>query len=146
MKILVLGLICLASSMVALAQSEKQSFILEEYINAHNIGTNAAFIKFMKNTYSRDLYTKLDLNKQVKFYQQIVSEFGRLNSNIYKTASESSEKLIVYLIKEDESLLNSNINPAEVSVVELDVLADSRYLRRGLGLGALICEDIKLKK
>lgn len=146
MKILLLGFICLASSLFVLAQSEKHSVILEKYINAHNIGTNVAFIKFMKNTYHHDLYNKLDLTKQIKFYQQIVSDFGRLNSNIYKTASESSEKLIVYLIKEDESLLNSNINPAEVLVVELDFLADSSYLRRGLGLGSLICEDIKLKK
>jgi hypothetical protein len=122
-------------------QTNDQQAILDKFITYHNDGTEKALNQFIRETYNPVLYDKVDLKKQTAFYDQIVKEFGRLNEHIYKVESETSLKLIVHLIKESETILNRNIDPREILVVEIDVSDNnSKYLSRGLGLGALVCE------
>ena len=60
---------------------------------------------------------------------------------MYKTVESSSNKLIVHLIKEADSPMNMDIDPIDILVVEIDLdPKNSKYLARGLGLGALVCE------
>ena len=123
------------------SQNKEQQAILDKFISYHNDGTEKAIVEFVKETYNADLYAKIDLGKHRTFYKQIANEFGPLNNQIYKIEFESRLKLIVHLIKEDESVLNRNIDPREILVVEIDVADNnSKYLSRGLGLGALVCE------
>ena len=123
------------------SQNKEQQAILDKFIAYHNDGSEKALGQFIKETYNPGLYDKIDLGKHTAFYDQIVREFGRLNDQVYKVESETQLKLIVHLIKEDETVLNKNIDPREVLVVEIDVSDDNaKYLSRGLGLGALVCE------
>ena len=118
--------------------------MLEKFLVAHNSGTEVAFERFIKDTYNPELYNQVDLDKHVAFYRQIVNDFGSLNPKIYHTVEASSLKFIVHLIKDNETVLNKDIGPADILVVEIDLFAKNKnYLDRGLGLGALICEKEK---
>lgn len=123
-------------------QTAYQKNILEKFIKAHNDGSEVAIKNFIKESYHPAVYKKIDINKHVNFYNHIIKEFGPLNKLTYKVTEESKRKLIVQLIKENESVLNQDIDPAEILVVEIDMSEDNpKYMERGLGLGALVCED-----
>ncbi len=95
-------------------------------------------MQFIKDTYHPEVYKNINLSKHVAFYEHIINDFGQLNTIIYKKVEETSIKLIVHLIKIEESLLNKNIDPANILVVEIDTHVKSpNYLSRGLG--ALVC-------
>ena len=127
--------------LTCLSQNKEQQAILDKFITYHNDGSEKALSQFAKETYNPILYDKIDLEKHTAFYDQIAREFGRLNEQIYKLETETQLKLIVHLIKEDETVLNKNIDPREILVVELDLSDNNlKYLSRGLGLGALVCE------
>ena len=122
------------------SQSGEKYDILNKFIAMHNAGTQEAISQFIKETYHPDIYKKLDLSKQVKFYDYIINDFGQLNTMVYQQVEETVTKLIVHLIQRDESILNKNIDPANILVVEIDIDSkNTEYLSRGLGLGALVC-------
>ena len=123
------------------AQNNQQLAILNKFITIHNLGTEKAIGQFIKETYNPGLYDRIDLKKHIEFYDQIIKEFGALNDVVYKIEEEKPYKVIVHLIKKNESFLNQNIDPTEILVVEIDISKEMpRYLSRGLGLGALVCE------
>jgi len=71
----------------------------------------------------------------------ISKDFGQLKPIVYEKIEESPLRLVVYLIKEEESLLNKNIDPTEILMVEFDFNEKNpKFLNRALGLGALACE------
>lgn len=108
---------------------------------AHNAGTEDALRKFITECYEPPIYEQLDLASHVAFYKQIISDFGPLNNQIYEKVEETRSKLIVHLIKKNESLLKNKIDPAEILVVEMDMSkVYPKHMSRGLGLGALVCE------
>jgi hypothetical protein len=122
------------------SQSKNQIQLLDKFVIAHNLGTEDAISKFIKEAYEPTLYKKIDLKKQIKFYEQIVKEFGPLKNEIYELVEVKPTKLVVQMIKKDESLLNKSIDPTEILMVELDTSEkEANYLTRGLGLGALVC-------
>ena len=126
------------------SQNRNQLVILDKFIVANNSGTNEAISQFIKDTYEPNLYKKIDLEEHIKFYAMITEDFGQLKNIVYEKIEEKPLRLVVYLIKENENLLNKSINPAEVLVVEMDLNEQNpKYLKLGLGLGALVCESNK---
>ena len=126
------------------SQNRNQLVILDKFIVANNSGTNEAISQFIKDTYEPSLYKKIDLEEHIKFYAMITEDFGQLKNIVYEKIEEKPLRLVVYLIKENEKLLNKSINPAEVLVVEMDLNEQNpKYLKLGLGLGALVCESNK---
>ena len=106
----------------------------------HNEATDQSIESFIKQSYLPEVLEQIDLSKHVAFYRHTINEFGPLNLAVYEKVEESDSKLIVHLIKEDESINNQNIDPTEILSVEIDIHNDHpHYLTRGLGLGALAC-------
>jgi hypothetical protein len=141
MKKLILSLFTIASVISAYAQNPNQSIILNKFIAANNAGTHEAFSQFISDTYSPDLLKKVDIKDHIEFYTMISEDFGKLKTVVYEKIEEKPLRLVVHLIKENQSLLNKSINPAEVLVVEMDLdERNQKYLKKGLGMGALICE------
>ena len=137
--------LCIAAT--CFSQNKNAETILAQFVQAHNRGDDQAIEEFIRINYHPSQLEKLEISKQVAFYQQIINEFGILHSQVYNTITDTEHKLIVHLIKEDESLLNREVDPANVLVVEIDLHPENpKYLARGLGLGALICEIRKDKK
>jgi len=123
------------------SQNNTQSTILNKFIAANNSGTEESISQFIKESYEPSLYKKIDLEQHIAFYNMISKDFGRLKSKVYEMIEEKPLKLVVLLIKEEESLLNKNIDPSEVLMVEFDFSEKNpKFLNRALGLGALVCE------
>ena len=141
MKKILLTLLTITIVTFSYSQNRNQLVILDKFIVANNSGTNEAISQFIKDTYEPNLYKKIDLEEHIKFYAMISEDFGQLNTIVYKKIEEKPLRLVVYLIKENENLLNKSINPAEILVVEMDLNEQNpKYLKQGLGLGALVCE------
>ncbi len=123
------------------SQNRNQLVILNKFIAANNSGTKESISQFIKETYEPNLYNKIDLKEHTKFYAMISEDFGQLKTIVYEKIEEKPLRLVVYLIKKNENLLNKTINPAEILVVEMDLNEKNpKYLNRSLGLGALVCE------
>ncbi len=136
----------LATTVVTFSYSQNSNHlvILDKFIAANNSGNTEIISQFIKDTYEPNLYNKIDLEEHIKFYAMIYQDFGQLKTIVYENIEEESLRLVVYLIKEKESLLNKSINPAEILVVEMDLNEQNpKYLKIGLGLGALVCESKK---
>lgn len=141
MKILILILLTITIETSVYSQNKNQSIILDKFIAANNAGTHEAYNKFINDTYDHDLLSKIDLEKHIKFYTMISEDFGKLKTVVYKKIEEKPLRLVVYLIKENQSVWNKSINPAEILVIEMDLHEQNQsYLKKGLGLGALVCE------
>jgi hypothetical protein len=141
MKKTILTIIAIAFVTLSYSQNSKQLTVLNKYIIANNVGTSEAFSLFIKETYNPQLFKKINLKSHIDFYSMISKDFGQLKLEVYKKTEETSSRLVVHLIKENESLFNKNISPTEVLVVEMDFNKNKpSYLKKGIGLGALICE------
>lgn len=115
--------------------------ILDRYIIANNDGSDDAIELFIHENYNPDLAKKIKMQDHINFYRQISGEFVSLNKTVYKTVKSTSDKLIVHLIKEADSPMNMDIDPIDILVVEIDLDPENpKYLAKGLGLGALVCE------
>ncbi|MEQ9376935.1 MAG: hypothetical protein RIG68_17225 [Imperialibacter sp.] len=140
MKTLFASLLIIAGT-TCYSKSGNDLEILNKFIRANNSGTEEAIGEFIKETYEPHLFEKIDLEKHIDFYMMISKNFGHLNTMVYKKIEENPLRLVVHLIKESESVLNKSIDPSEILVVEIDLNKDNpKYLSRGLGLGALVCE------
>ncbi len=75
----------------------------------------------------------------MKFYKQIIHEFGKIQEVIYETEKDTDIKLKVQVLKEATPLVPEP-GPEEILVIEIDLDPENkRYLAKGLGMGALIC-------
>ena len=141
MKQIILILFLLFSFTSIQSQSKKQRNIITSYITAHNNGTTEAIIHFIKQNYTTNYLKKIDIDTHVNFYKNIIKEFGALNFDIYKTVEQLPNRIVVYLIKENVSTLTNYLEPTEILVLELDQDPNnSKFLKKGLGLGSLLCE------
>ena len=141
MKKNLITLFAITTMAFAYSQNNNQSIILNKFIVANNSGTEDAFSKFIKETYEPNLYEKIDLKQHIEFYTMISNDFGKLKPIVYEKMEESPLKLVVLLIKENESLSNKDIPSTEILMVKIDQNEKKpKYLGRALGLGALICE------
>jgi len=133
--------IAMAVVTLTYSQNNNQQKILNKYIMANNAGTVEAFSQFIKETYNPQLLKKINLTLHIDFYSMVSKDFGQLKLDVYNKTEETPSRLVVHLIKENESLFNKKINPAEVLVVEMDFNKNGpTYLNKGIGVGALICE------
>ena len=114
--------------------------ILDAWIVTQNEGTEEAVTKFIKTYYAPELLSKIkNFEDHVNFYMTIIREFGDVQTTVYKTDKSAANKLKVQLLKKN-SLLYPAPKPEEILVVEIDLDDKNRnYLKRGLGMGALIC-------
>ncbi len=114
--------------------------ILDAWIVTQNEGTDKAVRAFIDTYYSPELLEQMkNYEDHVKFYKQIISEFGKIQDVIYETENNTALALKVQLLKEATSLVPEP-GPEDILVVEIDLDPDNKqYLRRGLGMGALIC-------
>lgn len=141
MKKIIFSLFIITTVTASNAQTKSQSSILDKFIAANNAGTPEAISKFIKETYDQSLLNKINLQEHIDFYTMISKDFGKLKSSVYQKIEENPQKLVVHLIKEKQNPLTVSINPAEVLVVEMDLNErNPKYLKKGLGLGALVCE------
>lgn len=141
MKKILLFLFAITIVTFGYSQNSNHLEILNGFIDANNSGTKEAISQFIKDSYEPILYQKINLEEHIKFYTMISEDFGQLKTLVYEKIEETPLKLVVYLIKENENLLNKNINPLEILIVEMDLSeTNPKYLNRALGLGALICE------
>lgn len=144
MRKTILIIFTITATAAAYSQNEHQVAILNQFVNANNAGTPEAFTQFIKQTYHPDLLKKIDLNTHIEFYKMIAEDFGKLKTSLYEKIEEKPIRFVGHLIKEKESLLNKAVNPAEILVVEMDLHEQNpTYLKKALGLGALICEREK---
>lgn len=105
-----------------------------------NSGTELAVKKFINNHYSPSLLGRMkNFNDHVNFYMTAIHDFGDIQEDVFKIEESSKYRLKVQLLKKD-ALLVPEPTPEEILVVEIDLDPDNpKYLKRGLGMGALIC-------
>jgi hypothetical protein len=141
MEKIILILFAITIATPVFSQNKNQSIILDKFIAANNAGTREAISQFINETYDHDLLSKIDFEEHIQFYDMISEDFGKMKTVVYEKIEEKPLRLVVHLIKENQSVLNKSINPAEILVVEMD-LHEQRptYLKKGLGLGALVCQ------
>ncbi|GAB5524672.1 MAG: hypothetical protein Roseis2KO_25440 [Roseivirga sp.] len=133
-------LVSLVSSFGIANITEDTQRILDAWVATQNKGTDEAVRAFIDTYYSPELFKKMkNYEDHVKFYKQIISEFGKIQQVIYETETNTATKLKVQLLKEATPLVPEP-GPEEILVVEVDLDPDNKqYLNRGLGMGALIC-------
>jgi len=144
MKNLLIFLFAISFAVDSYSQNKQQAAILEQFIKAHNMGTETAIRNFIKDTYHPKVYSKLNLKAHIAFYSQIIQEFGPLNFRTYKMVEARPFRFVVHLIKVNQRIQNKNINPLDILVVKIDLSKnDKKYMPHGLGLGSLVCEQRK---
>ena len=145
MKIITLMASLALSPILTFGQSQNQEQILNNFIRAHNAGTTQAIEGFINEFYSPDLLKRVNMETQVNFYQQIINEFGSLNKATYKLNEETNDHLVVWLIKENENIVNQNINAAEILVVEMDTSPKKRHISfQRFGIGFTVVPNEKI--
>jgi len=142
MKHLFLTITALLTFSISSSQNKDQLNILDHFIIAHNDGSENAIKEFIKETYLPEIYEKINLDDHVKFYKQVINEFGDLNKQIYYLVEETPHKLIVHLIKKNENINNLVINPEDILQVEIDLSqTNPKYMEKGLGLDSLLYDQ-----
>lgn len=114
--------------------------ILEAWIETQNKGTDKAIMAFIEEYYTPEVLSKMkNRSDHLKFYRQAVDEFGPIQKGIYEVMNSSKTKLKVQLLKVGTPLAPAP-TPEEILVIEIDLDPNNtKYISRGLGMGALIC-------
>ncbi len=114
--------------------------VLDALIAMQNDGSDESINEFIDEFFHPDLMREMtNKSAHVAFYRQIIDEFGNVESNIYKVEESTSTKLKVQLIKKGIAFIPEP-SPNQILVVEIDLhKEETKYLARGLGMGALIC-------
>jgi len=142
MKHLLLAITALLVFATSYSQNKDQLNILDNFIIAHNDGSDDAIKQFIKDSYLPEIYATINLNDHVAFYRQVINEFGNLNNQIYYLVEETPHKLIVHLIKKNKNINSLVINPEDILQIEIDLSkTNSKYMEKGLGLGSLLYEQ-----
>jgi len=120
--------------------SDDAKVILEAWVETQNNGTDEAITSFIKTYYKPSLLAQMkNFEDHVKFYRQVIDEFGPIQKVIFEEMESTKTKLKVQLLKEGTPLVPTP-QPEEILVVEIDLDAKNpKFLERGLGMGALIC-------
>lgn len=120
--------------------NEHTEAVLKAWIKTQNEGTDKAIIAFIDDYYSPEVLKKMK-NKEdhLKFYRQVIDEFGALQDIVYEVMETSDNRLKVQLLKVGTTLTPTP-TPEEILVVEIDLdPKNKKKMVRGLGMGALIC-------
>ena len=142
MKQLLLILTAAFTFATSYSQNKDQLNILDNFIIAHNDGSEKAIKQFIKNSYLPEIYDNINLKDHIAFYKQIVTEFGDLNHQIYYIVEETPHKVIVHLTKKNRAINNQNINPEDILQVEIYLSKENaKYMQNGLGLGSLFGDE-----
>lgn len=122
------------------SEESKTERVLKAWVVMQNEGTDAAVRRFIDGYYSPALLENMkNYEAHVKFYKQIINEFGPVQDIIYHTEEAGENKLKVQLLKVGRTLVPEP-TPEEILVVNIDLDPNNQdYLARGLGLGALVC-------
>lgn len=113
--------------------------LLAEWLKAHNKANFDTLSVFVKKCYSEKLLSKVDLQKHVDFYFEATKMFGKLRQKPYQIEKNKKLTIIAYFLKEGLALPEA-ADPENVVVVEIDADIDNpKFLRRGVGMAALIC-------
>lgn len=114
--------------------------VLKAWLEMQNTGTKPAVEHFIKNYYDPSLLKKMEsLEDHVNFYMSMIHDFGNIQDIVYKTEEDSKYRLKVQLLKKGALLIPAP-SPEEILVVEIDLDPENpKYLKRALGMGALIC-------
>ena len=133
-------IICLYIALFFSAPNEETpQKVLDAWMEMQNAGTDEAIKEFINQYYSPAMIGKMNMKDHVAFYRQIIDEFGEVQKLIYQKEVDQPFKLKVQLLKKGVAMVPEP-TPYEILVVEIDLDPEQpRYLKRGLGLGALIC-------
>lgn len=120
--------------------SDDAKVILDAWIETQNKGTDEAIGAFIKTYYKPSLLEKMkNFEDHLKFYRQVIDEFGPIQKVVFEEMESTKTKLKVQLLKQGTPLVPTP-GPEEILVVEIDLDANNpKFLERGLGMGALIC-------
>lgn len=114
--------------------------LARSWLAAHNAGDEVSLAQWIEDTYAPALLDHVDVGEHAAFYRSIVEDFGELSPMPVAVTESSARRLVVHL--RPTGVLEPD--PTTTLVVEVEVdPEDSGHLVRGLGLGALICEDKK---
>jgi len=114
--------------------------LARSWLAAHNAGDEVSLARWVEDAYAPQLLDRIDVAEHVAFYQSIVQDFGELSPTPVAVTESSARHLVVHL--RPVSVLVPD--PTTTLVVDIEVAPeDPGHLTRGLGLGALICEDKK---
>lgn len=114
--------------------------LARSWLAAHNAGDEVSLAQWIEDTYAPELLDHVDVGAHVAFYQSIVEDFGELSPTPVAVTESSAQRLVVQL--RPIGILEPD--PTTTLVVEVEVDPENPgHLVRGLGLGALICEDKK---
>lgn len=114
--------------------------VARSWLAAHNAGDEVSLAQWIEDAYGPELLDHVDVGAHVAFYQSIVADFGELSPTPVAVTESSAQRLVVHL--RPTAILEPD--PTTTLVVEVEVdPEDPAHLLRGLGLGALICEDRK---
>ena len=140
MKYLLILSVLIFSTLRSVEENSHTQRLLKAWLEMQNVGTKPAVEHFIKNYYSPDVLQKMkNFDDHVNFYMTIIHDFGDIQDVIYKTEEDSNYSLKVQLLKKG-TLLVPTPSPEEILVVEIDLDPENpKYLKRGLGMGALIC-------
>ncbi len=94
MKHLLITIITVITFATSYSQNKDQLNILDNFIIAHNDGSEDAIKQFIKDTYLPEIYANINLNDHIAFYKHIINEFGDLNNQIYYLVEETPHKII----------------------------------------------------
>lgn len=120
--------------------NEHAEAVLKAWIKTQNEGTDKAIMAFIDNYYAPEVLKKMK-NKEdhLKFYRQVIDEFGALQDIVHEVMETSDNRLKVQLLKVGTTLTPPP-TPEEILVVEIDLdPEDKKKMVKGLGMGALIC-------
>ncbi|MBO3698806.1 hypothetical protein [Roseivirga sp. E12] len=114
--------------------------ILNAWIETQNKGTDEAISSFIKTYYAPEVLNKMkNFDDHLKFYRQVIDEFGPIQKVIFEEMESTETKLKVQLLKQGTPLVPTP-EPEEILVVEIDLDAQNpKFIEKGLGMGALIC-------
>lgn len=114
--------------------------VLKAWIKTQNEGTDKAIIAFIDDYYAPEVLKKMK-NKEdhLKFYRQVIDEFGALQEIVYEVMHATDTSLKVQLLKVGTTLTPTP-TPEEILVVEIDLdPKNKKKMVSALGMGALIC-------
>lgn len=129
---------CLLFSVAATSVPSSTNTVLKAWIDAHNSGSSENFTEFIQLHYHSDLLSHAQISDHINFYRTLKNNFGKVNTSIYKVIEDSENRLVVHLLKEGIPIVKQNVKPENVLIVQIDM--QGTKLKRGLGLGSLLCQ------
>lgn len=115
--------------------------VLTGFVKMHADPSKKNIEVFIDDYYGSDLLKRMSSKENhIKFYQQIIDEFGELNKDYLQIDIAEKGHYRLQLIKKGFPFVPK---PSEMDILVLDMEVDEKThrLTNGLGLGALVCYD-----